>query len=89
MTDPTQAAMETARVLARFVIGPRKCAHAHYCIDQTCQCANAIARALLLAKAEGMRETTDWLESNGQPGYAIKLRVRALELEQAAERIAP
>jgi hypothetical protein len=98
MTDPTQASMETALKLVRFNPCEDYPCHELGVIDsfgQGCSClgkrrqAAAIARALLLAKSEGMREAADWLESNGQPGYAIELRARALELEQAAERIAP
>ena len=75
-TDPTQAAMDTARTLWRTEL-------------TVPALLTAIARALILARAEGMREAADRLESNGQPGYAIELRVRALELEQVAERITP
>ena len=42
----------------------------------------AITAALLRARAQGMRGAADWLESNGQPGYAIKLRALADEIEK-------
>ena len=97
-TDPTQAAMETAQTLDNKIWALMIAANGPWPAKST---KAAIARALLLAKAEGMRAASvsvgTWAETkyDNEPEFSAvceieaNLRAFALELEQAAERIAP